>query len=217
MTEPEILDAEPAEARAAGDAGRGLLERLLAELNKALPGRVVRVEGNNATIAGGADGDVTIQITPLFVLVGFRGARLPVLVTQAPEKIASEAAAKAARFATDELVVFEEQETAGLLRTTIVAVKNGRLHGVVDDGQVPTQEPAAAPRLYSCQGSFSRAPTRDEQKWIARETGGFTGKLKRKLIAKVFKKVGASLETSLQGRVEEIQADRGQRTLGPRG
>ncbi len=215
MTDPEILDAEPPEARTPGAQGSGVVASLLDDLQKALPGRVVRVDGTTVSIAGGADGDVTIQLTPLFALVGFRGARVPVLASQPPERLAADAADKAARFASDELIVFEATETAGLLRTVVIAVKHGRLHGIVDDGQLPSNEPARAPRLYSCHGSFSRAPTHDEAQWIARASGGFTGKLKRKLIAKVFKRVGASLESSLQGRAAEIRADSGRSTLGP--
>lgn len=220
MSDPEILDAEPAAARTTADASQGTFERVLAALQKALPGRMVRVAGTMATVAGGADGDVTVQLTPLFALVGFRGARLPVLASLPPDALAQDAASKAARFATDELIVYEAQETAGLLRTAIVAVREGRLHSIVDDGQMPTQEPPTAPRFYSCQGSFSRAPTREEEKWVARQSGGFGGKLKRKLIARVFKRVGSHLESSIQERVAEVRreipVDAGQRTLGPK-
>lgn len=213
MTDPEILDAVPAVADSGGHAA-GLLELVLGALNKALPGRLVKVDGSTVVVAGKVDGDVTVQLTPLFVLVGFRGARMAVS-GQSPERLAADAADKAARFATDALVVYEEQETPGLLRSVIIAVKGGMLHGIVDDGQLPSSAPAQAARLFSCNGSWSRPPTRDQQKWIARESGGFTGKIKRKLIARVFKRVGASLETAVQGRAAEIRADAGRRTLGP--
>ena len=220
MTDPEILDAEPADARAASDARGGLLDRVLAALQGELPGRVVRVEGATATIAGGQDGDVTVQLTPLFALVGFRGARMAVMAAQPPDALARDAAAKAARFAREELIVYEAQETAGLLRSVILAVRDGRLHGIVDDGQVPTEQPARAGRFYSAQGGWSRLPTREEERWLARESGGWSGKLKRKLIARVFKRVGASLQSSIEGRMDEARrgaaADTGARTL-PRG
>ncbi|MBI1946273.1 MAG: hypothetical protein HYS27_11280 [Deltaproteobacteria bacterium] len=213
MTDPEILDAEPATTGTAGAAG-GLLELVLGALTKALPGRMVKVDGSTVTVGGKVDGDVTVQLTPLFVLVGFRGARMAV-GGQTPDRLAQDAADKAARFATDALVVFEEMETPGLLRSVVLAVKDGRLHGIVDDGQLPSAAPPHPPRLYSCSGSCSRPPSAEEAKWIARESGGFTGKLKRKLIARVFKRVGASLESAVQGRAAEIRADAGRRTLGP--
>lgn len=213
MTDPEILDAEPATTGAAGTGG-GLLELVLGALTKALPGRMVKVDGSTVIVGGKVDGDVTVQLTPLFVLVGFRGARMAV-GGQTPDRLAQDAADKAARFATDALVVFEEVETPGLLRSVVLAVKHGRLHGIVDDGQLPSAAPTHPPRLYSCNGTCSRLPSPEETKWIARESGGFTGKLKRKLIARVFKRVGASLESAVQGRAAEIRADAGRRTLGP--
>ena len=212
MTDPEILDAETATARAGG-AGGALLELVLGALTKALPGRLVKVDGSTVVVGGKVDGDVSVQLTPLFVVVGFRGARMAVS-GRAPEEIAAQAADRAARFATDELVVYEEEETPGLLRSVVLAVKDGRLHGIVDDGQLPSSAPAPTPRLFSCNGTWSRLPTRDELKWIGRESGGFSGKLKRKLIARVFKRVGASLESAVQQRTADIQADAGRRTLG---
>lgn len=220
MTDPEILDAEPAGPTAGGQGAPNPLEPLLAALHKALPGRMVRVDGNTVRVAGKADGDVTVQLTPLFALVGFRGARMPVMPAPDPAKLAADIAAKAARLATDELVVFEEQESAGLLRTVVVAVAGGQLQAVVDEGQLPSQEPARPPRFYSCQGTFSHAPSRDEEKWIARHTGGLTGKLRRKIVARVFKKVGSKLETAVQARLDELRpelsTDDGRRTLGPK-
>lgn len=221
MTDPEILDAEPTGPRAGGQGASGPLEPLLAALHKALPGRVVRVEGNTVCVAGKADGDVTVQLTPLFALVGFRGARMPVMPAQDPAQLAAAIAAKVARLATDELVVFEQQETAGLLRTVVVAVAQGALESVIDEGQLPSQEPARPARFYSCQGTFSHAPSRDEEKWIARHTGGLAGKLRRKIVAKVFKKVGSTLESAVQARMDELRpelpTDDGRRTLGPKG
>lgn len=210
MTDPEILDAE---APAAASSGGALLELVLGALTKALPGRLVKVDGSTVVVGGKVDGDVTVQLTPLFVLVGFRGARMAVS-GQSPEQLALAAADKAARFATDALIVYEEQETAGLLRSVIIAVKDGRLHGIVDDGQLPSDQPPHPPRLYSCNGTCSRPPTKEELRFITRESGGFAGKLKRKLVARVFKRVGASLESAVQGRAAEMRADTGRRTLG---
>ncbi len=213
MTDPEILDAEPLTG---APSGGGLVELVAGALTKALPGRLIKVDGSTVVVGGRVDGDVTVQVTPLFLVVAFRGARLAV-AGRSPQELAAEAADKAARFATDALAVFEEQETAGLLRTVVIAVAQGRLAGVVDDGQLPSSAPPAAARLYSCNGGVSRPPTRDEQRWIARETGGLTGKLRRKIVAKVFKRVGASLEHAVTARGAELRVDAGRRTLGKGG
>lgn len=211
MTDPEILDAEVAAARP--EQGGSVVDLVLHALTKALPGRLLKVDGSTVVVSGKVDGDVTVQVTPLFLLISFRGARMAV-TGRSPQELAGDAADKAARFATDALVVYEEHETPGLLRTVVLAADGGGLRGVVDEGQVPSSSPPPPARLFSCCGTVSRLPTRDEQRWIARETGGFTGKLKRKLVAKVFKRVGASLEQALEARPTTAPPDAGRRTLG---
>ncbi|MCC7073936.1 MAG: hypothetical protein IT383_21690 [Deltaproteobacteria bacterium] len=212
MTDPEILDAETA-ASAGTAPGGGLVELVAGALTKVLPGRLVKVDGGTIVVTGKVDGDVTVQVTPLFLIIGFRGARMAVS-GKPPHELAAEAADKAARFATDALVVYEEHESAGLLRTVVIATDQGRFRGVVDEGQLPSAAPPPAARFYSCNGTVSRLPTREEQQWITRATGGFTGKLKRKLVAKVFKRVGATLEQAVAARSSAESPDEGRRSLG---
>ena len=91
---------------------------------------------------------------------------------------------------------------------------------VQDDGQLPNDlaggsaQPALEPRVVSFGGSWNRALTAEERRWLDKNTGGLIGKLKRRLLGKVFEKVAQPLVD--RGGGVRVEHDSGRRTL-PKG
>jgi hypothetical protein len=212
MSDPEILGPE-----GASPDPRRHLEKLLAEIQKQLPGRTLKVEvdgdpprGFHASAAG-PKGDLEVSATPLLVTVSFRGARSAFFPGPSVEE---EIVRRVGQIVRDEVVVVEHVERPGLRRSTTVRVENGRFVAVEDDGQLPYDGQPDEPRATSFSGAWDRALTKEERRWLAKHTGGFVGKLKRRLIGKVFQKVAQPfLEQQQQGGVR-VETDDGRRRLG---
>ncbi len=233
MVDPEILDPEP--GGRAGDAGAGQepplsttagVERLVALVQKALPGRTVRVDVEavdpgrpRSPLAGGprfrieAEGEggpLVVESGPLMMItVFFRRARFPYNAMAGGAAVADAVAAQVGAVAREELVVLEEQTSAHLMRTTVLRVKDGRFVEIVDSGLEPHEGTPSPARLHSFDGAFDRPPTKQERARVDKLGGGLMGKLKRKLAEKVFTAAAGQLKKSLQTVADEVARDAG--------
>lgn len=213
MSDPEILD--PLQAQSTSD-----IEDLLAQVQRALPGRTVRVDISRPSEpqrfrleAEGEGGAIVLQSGPFFTAsVVFRSARFSFSLAPGSdsEVVFRQMAARVRQLADDELVVFEEPAPPPLLRTVVLQVVNGRLESVVDSGIAPGH--ADAPRLCSFRGTWARAPTRQERARIDQLTGGLVGALKRKVLAKILSKTAGSIMSAVE-QAAAREGDDGSRKL----
>ena len=241
MSDPEILDPE---GPAPSTTSQGV-ERLVAAVQKALPGRTVRVDVDEraprtqvgamlgAQLGGGPKfrleangegGPIVVESGPFGTInVSFRSARFGFTgavpggdVDAAYRQVAD----RVRELADETLVVYEEPSSSALLRTVTLRVDAGRIDAVVDSGVLPGTTTSAS--LHSFRGSWSRAPSKLEKKRIDKLTGGLVGRLKRKVLGKVFEKAAGSLAEAAQQVASDVQrdiaarADDGSRKLGPK-
>ena len=224
MSDPEILDPEgPATAGTQTTSG---IERLVTEVQRALPGRTVRVDVESRAPhpprfrleAEGEGGAIVVESGPFFTAnVSFRSARFGFSLAPGAANTEETFAAIAARvkdFADEDLVVFEEGSAPPLLRTVVLGVGNGRIDNVVDSGIAPGN--AADARLWSFRGTWNRAPTKQEKARIDKLTGGLVGKMKRKLLAKIVSKTAGSILGAVEQAAENARADAAQPDDGSR-
>lgn len=242
MSDPEILDPE---GPAPSTTTQGI-ERLVAAVQRALPGRTVRVDvdahGPRTQVgamlgggpkfrleAAGEGGPVVVESGPFGTInVVFKSARFG-FSGAAPamggdvDAVYGDVAKKVRALAEEELIVYEEPTSSSLVRTVILRVDGGRIEGVEDSGVLPGS--ASEARLHSFRGTWSRVPSRQEKKRIDKLTGGLVGRLKRKVLGKVFEKAAGQLADAAQQVSENVQrdleqrervrADDGSRKLGP--
>jgi hypothetical protein len=237
MSDPEILDPE---GPAPSTTSQGV-ERLVAAVQKALPGRTVRVDVDErgprtqvgAMLGGGPKfrleatgegGPMVVESGPFGTInVSFKSARFGFSGAVAGGDVDAayrQVAERVRELADEELVVFEEPSSSSLLRTVILRVDAGRIEAVVDSGVLPGT--TSSPSMHSFRGTWSRAPSKQEKKRIDKLTGGLVGRLKRKVLGKVFEKAAGSLAEAAQQVASDVQrdmaarADDGSRKLGPK-
>lgn len=221
MSDPEILDPEgPATAGTQTTSG---IERLVAEVQRALPGRTVRVDVESRPpqpprfrLEAQGEGGALIVESGLFFTanVSFRSARFAFSLAPGavdPEVVFSEIAARVKEIADEQLIVFEEPSSPPLLRTVVLKVAGGRLDTVVDGGVAPGQAEGA--RLWSFRGAWNREPSKQEKARIDSLTGGLLGKLKRKLLAKIVQKTAGAIMGAVEQAKGDVASDDGSRTL----
>jgi hypothetical protein len=210
MSDPEILDPEG--PTTAGVPTTSLVERLVTEVQKALPGRTVRVDVEDRPPraphfrleAVGEGGAIGVSSGPFFtVTVSFRSARFGFSLATGPEAVIADIAARVKSIADEDIVIFEEPSSPPLLRTVVLAVADGRIDAVIDSGLAPGTVDGA--RLSSFQGAWSRAPTKLEMKRIDQLTGGVVAKLKRKVLAKIVSKTAGSLQSAVEQAAAAIE------------
>lgn len=240
MSDPEILDPEP--AGTAGTQTSGGIERLVSAVQRALPGRTVRVhvEPYDATKprlpfmgprfrieAEGKGGTLVVESGALFVVqVAFGTARFTVdggAHGPGPDVVVEKIVERVRAFAHDELVVLEEQKAPRLLRTTVLRVADGRFVEVVDNDLVPQEGTEGDVRFISFNNTFSGRPSTQQRAQLDKLAGGLFGKLKRKLAEKVFAKATEAIAATMNKAAggsrsagDDDDDDDGRRKLGKR-
>lgn len=242
MSDPEILDSD---AAGSSDTASGDVERLVQQVQRGLqagagPGRALRVDVESRPHGGarfhleadGPGGTLVVESGPLgTTLVSFGGARFPFVLASDPAVVLEQIGERVRQIAAEEIVVLEEQATGRLKRTTVLAVKDGRIEAVLDSGLEPSTsalppETGAGPRLSSFGGTWNRAPSREEARRINRLTGGLVGRLKRKVAEKLLERAagmvmgaveraaGAGQEEARATAARDVTPDDGRRKLG---
>jgi hypothetical protein len=214
MADPEILDAEES----------GNIESLVSAVQRALPGRAVKVDvdprGAFRVECAGDNGPILVESGPLLTAtVSFRSARFTFTLFNGFDKAKRDIVDKVRALAADEIVVFEEQRAARVLRTVTLRCEGEKLVEVLEGGIVPKSGEMSGPTLSSFSGAFTGAPTTEQMRVIDKLTGGVLGKLKRRVAERVLSGVANRLARNFERVAADqsastIDVDDGRRKLG---
>lgn len=222
MSDPEILDPDLS-GGTPGDSAAAEVERLAARVQRGLQqgsydgAARVDVDASSRAAprlrisAAGPGGELVVESGPLgTLLLTFGGARFPFVLAPDAERALEQLGERVRQIAAEEIVVLEEQATTRLKRSTVLAVRGGRIEAVLDTSLEPGLAPGgpAGPglRLSSFGGSWNRAPTREEARRISRLTGGLVGRLKRKVAEKILERAAGMVMAAVD------RASEGQRS-----